>query len=198
MAWGFYYMKTKKIRTIGFFLLLIGICILGYRLIPYYIEQTKEENSINYFFEVTSNEETTEKPPYNYIAVLEIPKIFLKRGLFSINDGNNNVDKNIEILKNSDMPDINNGLLIIAAHSGRGRVAFFDKLNRLNEHDLVYIYYKNNKYTYEVSDIFRQEKTGSIDIVQRSYTELILTTCDQVNKDKQIVVRLMLTGKVSY
>jgi len=192
-------MKTKKSKTIGFSLLLIGIFIISYSLIPNYIEQVKEETSINYFFEVMSNEvKTIEQPPYNYIAVLEIPRISLKKGLFDINDRNNNVDRNIKILNNSDMPNINNGLLIIAAHSGRGRAAFFDKLDRLTKRDLVYIYYQNDKYTYEVSDILRQYKTGSIDIVRRNYTELILTTCDQVNKDKQIIVRLMLVGKLVY
>ena len=37
----------------------------------------------------------------DYIAVIKIPKINLEKGLYDVNDINNNVDKNIQILKSS-------------------------------------------------------------------------------------------------
>ena len=97
------------------------------------------------------------------------------------------------------MPNVTNGTLALAGHSGNSRIAYFHKLYKLKENDQVYIYYQNEKYIYQVSKIERQDKDGTISFTKtKDTTELILTTCDQQNKGKQIVVVAKLVDKIPY
>ena len=135
--------QKSRLLIIGSLLLLFGIVVIGgkyiYNYLSYkeeikvideFLETEVEEITIENVIEETPKEPTTkeeQEPIYNYIAVLEIPTINLKKGLLSINDKYNNVDKNIEILQNSDMPNVKNGLLALAGHSGNSKIAFFNK-----------------------------------------------------------------------
>ena len=115
--------KMSRLFIVGSFLILIGITVIGIKIGYNYYLNKQEENAVNDFLEIKHEEEIPEETPtnevveekkeetptYNYIAVLEIPKINLKRGLLPINDKNNNVNKNVEVLKNSDMPNVKNG-----------------------------------------------------------------------------------------
>lgn len=210
--------RTRKNRNlslhyVGSFLILIGIIILAIKLCKNYSIKKQEDNAINEFLKINHNEiqenidiatfdikeEIYTNTIYNYIAVLEIPKINLKHGLFDINDKNNTVDKSIEILNESDMPNIKNGILILAGHSGYSQVSFFDNLYKLNDKDLIYIYYKNIKYIYEVSNIERQDKTGKIEFTKsKNTTELILTTCDPNIDKKQLIIKAKLIDEQQY
>lgn len=136
---------------------------------------------------------------YNYIAVLEIPSISLKRGLVNKNDRNNNVNKNIEILKESNMPDTINGNMILAGHSGNSRISFFRKLNLVKNGDIIYIYYNNVKYIYKVVNIYLEVKDGDISIDRdNNKTTLTLTTCSQEQKGKQLIVISELIKSENY
>lgn len=203
--------KLSRVFIIGSLFILLGITIISLRVFSNYYLDKQEDKAIQEFLDYrpdttvkvdsssTTIKEEKETVTYNYIAVLEIPKINLKRGLFPINDKNNNVDKNVEILKNSDMPNVTNGTLALAGHSGNSRIAYFHKLYKLKENDQVYIYYQNIKYIYQVSKIERQDKDGTISFTKtKDTTELILTTCDQQNKGKQIVVVAKLVDKIPY
>ena len=66
-------------------------------------EEAKEDN--NYTYE-------------EYLGVLDIPKINFYRGFYSKTSSLNNVQFNLFVLKESDYPDVVNGNLIIAGHSG--------------------------------------------------------------------------------
>ena len=83
-----------------------------------------------------------------YIAVLKIPKINLERGLVDPNSYLNNVDYNIQILKNSAMPDQRFGNVMLAAHSGNARISYFRNLDKLDINDNVSISYKGKIYSY--------------------------------------------------
>ena len=134
-----------------------------------------------------------------YLGVLEIPTINLKKGFFEKNSSLNTISKNVEILEESDMPNIKNGNLVLAAHSGTGRYAFFRNLYKLKINDNAYIYYQGLKYEYEIVKIEYQDKDGTITISkleQESY--LILTTCDQKDKTKQIVITAKLINTENY
>ncbi|MBO5530818.1 MAG: sortase [Bacilli bacterium] len=194
--------KTKKIIIIFllslFFLISLYIGITEYKM---YEKKQKENEIIDQFLEeqkIVQNdtneeikqEETKEiEPEYDYIAVLEIPAIDLRKGIVDINSAYNDISYNVEIINPSDMPDIPNTNLILASHSGSSRVSFFKHLNRLNKGDLAIIYYKNVKYTYEVNSIENEEKNGTITI-RRSNNKntLTLTTCSPTDKTKQIVI----------
>ena len=196
--------KLSRVFIIGSLFILLGITLISLKVFSnyYFIQEYldyKPDTTVKVDNSTTTIKEEKETVTYNYIAVLDIPKINLKRGLFPINDKNNNVDKNVEILQNSDMPNITNGTLALAGHSGNSRIAYFHKLYKLKENDQVYIYYQNVKYIYQVSKIERQDKDGTISFTKtKDTTELILTTCDQQNKGKQIVVVAKLVDKIPY
>lgn len=118
---------------------------------------------------------------YNYIGYLEIPAINFKQGFLNKNDIHNNVEENITVLKESVYPE-QLGNFIVAAHSGTGAIAYFNELYRLKEHDTIYVYYKNKKYTYEIVNIYKQPKNGTIEI-RRDKTKSTLTLITCTNND---------------
>ena len=124
----------------------------------------------------------------NYIAIIEIPKISLRKEIYDINSIQNDVNKNIELLKESDMPDVKKGNFILASHSGTSKISYFKKLINLKLRDKVYIYYNNEKYTYHITNIYYVPKTGMVEIIKNNdKTTLTMITCDQKDKTKQIV-----------
>ena len=205
--------KNKSQFSIIGSLLIIGATsvFLFYNIYNFYINRVEEKQAEEFINNPVVEdtpviEETTEevkeevKQPetYNYIGVLEIPKINFKRGFLDIKDKNNNVNKNIQVLENSTMPNVNGGLLVIAGHSGSGRVAFFRNLYKLKENDQIYIYYENIKYIYQVQNYYEETKDGDISIDKNSESTLVLTTCSQTDKNKQIVIVSKLIDKTDY
>lgn len=124
----------------------------------------------------------------SYIAVLEIPKINLQKGIYKIGSKYNTVSKNVAILTPSDYPDVEGGNFVLAAHSGSGYLSFFKDLYKLSNDDYAYITYNNIKYTYRITYIYTQPKTGTIN-VYRPYgkTTLMLITCTKDDDTTQTV-----------
>ena len=121
------------------------------------------------------------------IGIIEIPKINLKRYLYETNSYQNDVDKNIEILKSSDMPDIDNGNLILAGHNGNSSVGHFRNLYKLSLDDEIIINYGGKSYNYEVSKIYDVLKTGKVAIKRdKNQNTITLITCQ--GSDRQLVV----------
>lgn len=162
--------------------------------VTYYgYNKQKEKEQVDTFFEVHP-----QKKKSSYIAIIEIPKIHLKRGLVDINHPDNTVDENIQVIFPSNMPDVINGNLILAGHSGTGKKAFFKDLNKLQINDFVNIYYKDKKYTYKLVHIYEERKDGDIKVKRNpNRTTLTLITCKPNSKDKQIVLILELTEKTT-
>lgn len=199
-------MEKRKIKSkswlivIGSLLFLIGISFIVY---DYYSNKSLnnlEDKALEDFYneEIIIDEESTddtqenievkEQVKINYIAVLKIPKINLERGLVDPNSYLNNVNYNVQILKDSSMPDVNKGNLILAGHSGNSRISYFRNLDKLFLGDDVYIIYNNEKYQYKIVDIYDIEKTGSAEIIRnKNKTTLTLITCRH-NTKKQIVI----------
>ncbi len=206
--------NKKKFKSqflvIGSLSILVGISIIGYHIYSDYRLKNIEDNNIQEFFNEDQKEETiqeevfaevenkkVDETNYDYIAVLEIPKINLKRGL-SQDKYYNNVNRNVEILKGSTMPNISKGNFILAGHSGSGRVAYFRNLNKLTIGDISYIYYGGIKYTYKVNNIYDIEKTGTATITRDlNKTTLTMITCRH-NTNKQIVIISELINQESY
>lgn len=196
----------------GFLLFFVGCFLCGINFLKNYSFYVKEEKAIENFFEIKYDrkydlpiisEETNHSKKenivgFNYVAVLQIPKINLEKGLFAIHDKNNNVDKNIEILSQSDMPDVPNGNFILASHSGYSRISFFKNLDKLKLNDFVYVYYHGYKYCYKIIDTNDVKKTGSIDIFNNYKNSIVtLITCKR-NTDMQIVMIAELVNKEEY
>ena len=75
-----------------------------------------------------------------------------------VQNGENDVEKNIFIVEGSSYPDVEKGNLMIAGHSGTGWKAFFNDLYKLNVGDTAYVKYKNKKYIYNIVNIYTQPK----------------------------------------
>jgi len=123
------------------------------------------------------------------LLTIEIEKINILKNVYQIGSKENNVDKNITIMKESDMPNIKNGNLILGAHSGTGEVAYFTDLIKLQSQDEVIIEYDSKKYIYEIEHQYDALKSGRITI-RRDYnkTTLTLFTCNPTKKDKNLIV----------
>lgn len=155
----------------------------------------------------SANNTTTNKKPnnknnkntYEYVGILEIPKIKLQKGFLNINSKYNAIDYNVTVIKTSTYPDVDKGNFILAAHSGTASISYFKNLYKLKKGDIANIYYKNKKYTYKIVKIYDQPKTGKLSIY-RDYnkTTLTLITCTKDNKKTQTLYILELTKISNY
>lgn len=214
--------KRKKLRTSTVLLFSLVLFIFGIFLISYnYLVAKKEKiyssmNLLLYEDETPKNIEKEEEPQheenvperlanigeedksvsYNYIGTLEINKLNLKRGFLSIESPYNNVNRNVTVIENSTMPDVENGNLILAAHSGNCWVCYFDKLYTLSIGDSAIINYNGYKYTYELKNIYNVAKTGTVE-VRRNPNKTILTliTCTHNSDTEQTVYIFELIDK---
>lgn len=207
-------MKRKnksKCVIIGFFFIIIGIFSLNCKFIYEQAKEQQDKKRIEDFFQedittsdeiiIEENNKIVEKKSKveSYVAVLEIPIISLKKGIYDKNSNNNDVNKNIQILKKSDMPDLENGNFILAGHSGTGRIAYFSDLEKIKVDNMIYVYYNEIKYSYKITFIYLEDKDGTISINGDNKTSrIILTTCSQKEKGKQLVVIGDLITKEKY
>ena len=118
----------------------------------------------------------------DYIGYLTIPKINLNKGFVDKRSSENDVEKNIMVIEGSTYPDVERGNFILAGHSGTGWKAFFNELYRLNVGDEAYVTYKGKKYTYKITNIYKQNKTGKI-AIYRNYNKTTLTLVTCTNND---------------
>lgn len=210
--------NEQLIKIVASFIFLIGsFMYIGRIAYNYYIE-LRDYNKAQEFLNIgkeeveeikvnIDEEEIKEQPKqeekktsnYNYIGVLEIPKINIKRGFLNIKDKGNNVNKNLQVIKGSDMPNVKNGNLIIAAHSGNSYISYFKNLHKLSNDDVAYVYFNNIKYTYKVAGKYDAEKNGKVTIHRdNKKNTLTLITCSQTDKTKQIVYILELESEENY
>ena len=167
-------------------------------------EQTSKSNisinvNVNYIEEEEEQKQDSKNYKPNYIGFLEIEKINLKQGFLPINNYYNKVDYNIEILKISDFPDVINGNFILASHSGNSSISYFRNLYKLELGDIAKVYYQSKTYKYQVVNIYKEDKDGSVGIYRDSNkTTLTLITCSKNDKQHQTIYRLELVGVESY
>lgn len=181
---------NKVLLILGIAFLLIGIFILVSSI--FLISNMKFISNKNIIYNLEKGNIENNKISIfqkdQYKAMLSIPKISLIGKIYDIDSDENNVNKNIEVIKPSDFPDVLHGNLILASHSGNSNVSYFKNLDKLSIDDIAYVYYENKKYIYKIVDIYNQVKTGKIDIVRnKNETNLTLITCDKKDKKFQIV-----------
>lgn len=208
--------KSKSRVILGSLLILIGIMLPLSKYLYFNYLDHKENKDIESFFieeqeeinvdntdnnqeDVKINNNNNNNISYDYIAVLEIPSISLKRGLVDKNNKANNVSKNIQILNESDMPDVKNGTVYLASHSGTSYISFFKNLDKVKHEDYVHIYYNHIKYSYKVTNIYEEVKDGNINFHKdKSKTNLVLTTCNPTHKGYQLIIVSELVNQESY
>ena len=193
--------SQNVIAAIGAVIVLIGGFFLSYNFIQskkiiaydymanaFYdgtkVEFIEEEEQKEELEEVALPDEVTN----DYIGYLNIPKINLTKGFLDVRSTENDVEKNILVVAGSNYPDTKKGNLILAGHSGTGWKAFFNDLYKLTNGDVAYVTYKGKKYTYQIVNIYKQPKTGSI-AIYRDYekTTLTLITCTNWDSTSQTV-----------
>lgn len=206
-------LKKNWLYVVGSLIIIIGITTILFDFIKPILKEKEEDNALEQFYikeeineqikedknenydkndKTTSNkvkkEKTKVKNKIEYIAVLKIPKINLEKGIVGRNSKYNSIDYGIEFLKESDSPDVINGNVILAAHSGTANISYFKNLDKINVGDEAIIYYAGKTYNYKFVKIYDIEKTGKA-IIKRdnNSTTLTLITCRH-NTNKQIVL----------
>ena len=200
--------SKSQLIIVGSFFILLSISIVSVNLFTDYINKQKEKDLIKQYYETEEyivdvpvveeeivqeeqqeeKKEEVQKVEVNYIAVIKIPKIGLEKGLASKDSYWNNVNRNIQILTESDMPDVDKGNVILAGHSGNSGVSYFRKLNKLQIDDKVSISYNGKEYIYKMVNSYEIEKNGYAHILRNAEkTTLTMITCKH-NTNKQLVV----------
>ncbi len=170
-------MLKKHYNSLTIIFIVMGLFLL-------FVNTAKEKEIINSFsidnkfYGGQINKVQALENNNSYLGILEIPKINLKQGFFEYNSPLNTVDKNIEVIETSKMPDIKNSNLILASHSGNSEIAYFKHLDQLVIGDKIYLYYDNKKYKYVIDDIYDRNKTGYIEIIRdKNKNTITLITC---------------------
>lgn len=147
----------------------------------------------------TGNKNNSNKPSVSkddYLGRLMIPKINFNRSFYKIDSVYNDVDKNIQVMKGSSLPDVDGGNLIIAGHSGNVWFSFFKNLYKLKKGNNAYVYYNDTKYTYKVVDIYNVKKNGKVTVKRdRTKRTMTLITCTKNSKTLQTVYILEQVGE---
>ena len=198
---------SKKCYFLSVIILLIYITICCISSTNSNMSNVKKDNYLTeneiYNSTPTINKESIEntisdsKDKSNYIAKLVIDKLNINNYIYDFNSNKNTVEKNIEILDGSILPNNDTSIIFLAAHSGNGKIAYFKNLDKLEINDEIYFYYKDYKYIYQVVDIFEIIKDGDIELNKISDNQLVLTTCSPNSSDKQLVVNSKLIRKES-
>jgi len=199
-------------KRLGVLLIIGAISMVAFYCVYQMSINKKVEREVNNYIEETSIEEEiniensddlveenkTEQREINYTAIIEIPKINLKRGVVDSTKNFSSINYAISVDKNSNYPN-ENGNFILYAHSGNSNIAYFRNLNKVNKNDSIYIYYSGVKYEYKITNKYTIEKTGIANVISsRDKRYITLITCSQEQKNKQIVLVGNLTNEKEY
>ena len=123
-----------------------------------------------------------------YYGVLEIPKIWLKRGFYNVGSRYNSIKYNVTMVDGSTMPGDGVGNLILMAHSGDSYISFFANLYRLGIGDDCYITQNGVQYHYQIVNIYEVQKSGMMVLnYNPEAMTLTLVTCTKDNDSLQTV-----------
>lgn len=217
-------LKNSQLFMIGLVIIVIALLILSYNYLLDKKKTVYTKMSIKlYESEISDNIEKEEaetvdndgiaainqvqvvenkdenKISFEYIGLIEIPKINLKKGFLDPSSSYNKVDYNVTVINTSLFPDVDLGNFILAAHSGNAYNSYFGKLYKLKKGDVAYIYYKGIKYEYKIVNIYEVPKTGEVNIYRNfDATTLTLITCTLNSNTKQTVYIAELYKKSKY
>ena len=192
-------MLNKINKLCIFFSLLSLIILILYCFDIFSFTTITETKNINSFIDndYVAVDFENKKKREGFVALLEVPKISLRKGIYSLNDKHNLVSYGIEMLSGSSFPDRDNTTLILASHSGNSSVSYFRNLIYLSKGDIVYLYYNGNKYMYEIIGCYKKKKDGYILVKDFGKGRfMILTTCKNDELDKQLTCYGRLNGKI--
>lgn len=174
----FFHMRAWSIFTMVMGIICFscygGNCYLDYR------DRSNNDKNVNYYIE--NNKPIKQDRRYDYVAVLEIPSIELKRGFLAKDSEYNDVKYNIELLRYDERQ------IVLASHNGNNGNSYFSNLNKLNLGDDINIYYNGNIYEYIYSDSYEIKKDGHASIYcDDDKKSIVLITCSDDKSDGQVV-----------
>lgn len=200
-------------RKIGIYLVIIGITFFTFYFmynkaldrqaqdnVDDYIKDTSVVTEVIDEVSVEENEEKqeTNSNNINYTAILEIPKISLKRGVVDNTRNFNSINYAISVDNSSNYPN-EKGNFILYSHSGNSNIAFFNRLYKLEINDDIYVYYNGIKYHYSIFKKYDIEKTGKAKVINLKDNKYItLITCNQNKKGYQIVIEGKIIDESNY
>ena len=141
--------------------------------------------------------EQTGKTLSTSIGSIIIPQIKLQQPLFPINNKNNTIEKNVAILYMTTEPNEDNSIIFLAAHSGTGKIAYFNNLNQLSIEDEIILIYKSKEYIYKIKNMWEVPKTGNINVEKTKDNQLVLTTCSEEKENYQLIINSIQIKKES-
>lgn len=178
------FIKKHKYFLLWLLCLLVLVNIKFIKNIKLFVEEKK----INYYFQMNSTPDSYVPKNNDFIMILEIPKLNLKKGIYNFKSKYNSVDYGIELLTNSKMPTENSSTLFLASHSGSSAISYFHNLKNLIKEDLVKIYYQQNIYLYQIEKVVEINKNGYMMYpIDNENNQIALITCHEKDKNKQIV-----------
>lgn len=183
------YIESKKVLAYDY---ISNYYYNGIELVEKPVYEISEEENTR---EEIKEEENEGPVTDEYIGYLIIPKINLTKGFVDKRSNENDVEKNILVIEGSNYPDVERGNFILAGHSGTGWKAFFNELYQLELNDTAYVTYKGKKYIYNLVNIYKQPKTGTV-AIYRNYDvrTLTLITCTNYDQTTQTIYILELTS----
>ena len=199
-------------KKLGIYLVIIGVTIISFYLLYNKLLDVKNNEDVDTYINKTSvideqpkiveeikKEKSTKlNSDIQYTAILEIPKINLKRGVIDSTKNFKSINYAISVDNSSQYPN-KKGNFILYSHSGNSSIAFFNKLNQVEEKDDIYVYFNGIKYHYKVVKKYDIEKIGKakvINSIENKYITLI--TCNQNRKDYQIVIEGKIVDEITY
>lgn len=200
-------------KKLGVYLVIIGIVIISFYFVYNNALDKRAQDRVDDYINDTStvdevlNEEMVEEPKeeknnssnnINYTAIIEIPKINLKKGVVDSTNNFRSINYAISVDKNSNYPN-EKGNFILYAHSGSSYISYFKNLNKVNINDDVYVYFSGVKYHYVIYDKYDIEKTGKAKIItSKDNNYITLITCNQDRKGYQVIVIGKLLEQENY
>lgn len=166
---------SRLIKVIVLSLLLSGINVE--------VKSNNLQNEYKSFFADSYNQE-------NKLLQLYIPKLKINQPVYNVDSALNDVKYHVEIMKESVLPPSKNSLIILAAHSGNSKIAYFNNLNELNMNDEAIVEYLDKKYYYEVIDKKQVPKEKTVNLKLYDKDILYLITC--FKHTERLIVTLQL------
>lgn len=117
---------------------------------------------------------------------IKIDKINLNME-YKISSKNNKI-REIVMFEECGRPNITNSNTVIGAHSGSASYAYFNKINLLEDGDIINITYEDKIYNYMVIEV-KEVDDNQIEILEnKDRSILTLLTCKIRDNTKRIVV----------
>ncbi len=197
-------LKTRTIVIIAFVAIIGGTLLISADYLEGKKELAYQKISISLYNEAQDNtpqnlteeetddesetESVTSENTNGYLGILTIDKINLTQGFYDKDNEHNNVSENLTFLEPSNYPDEEGGNVILVAHSGVTRIAYFRNLYQLEVGDTAKIEYNGKTYTYIIDDIYNEEKDGDVTIYRDTTRQtLTMITCTKDSDTEQTI-----------